>query len=76
MKASSCARVSRKPVSQSETRGNRSIGSALHGNEIANVGDDAVEHIFATHHLKDRRLRGIERNPQFVQARVDQGLPI
>ena len=76
MKASNCASVSRKPVSQRETRGNCVLAFALHGDEVAHVGHDAVEHIFAAHHLEDRRLCRIERNPQFIEAGVDQGLPI
>ena len=53
-----------------------SIVLTLHGDEVAYIGHNAIEHVFAAHHLEDRRFGGIERNSQFIKAGVDQGLSV
>ncbi len=49
---------------------------ALHLAEAADVGDDAVEHVFAAHHLKGGGLGGVERDAEFVEAGIDKRLAV
>ena len=71
-KSGSCATVSFRPVSQSETRGvvaSTRAGSAVNWRDVAH---DAVEEVLAAHQSEGLGIGGIERDAQLVQAGLDQ----
>jgi hypothetical protein len=45
---------------------------ALQRGELADIADDAVEHVLAAHLEEAFRLGGVERDAQFVEPGIDQ----